>query len=73
MPNLPTETDDYENLQGSLNVSSCENIKCLDVRIVDDPIVENDETIVISASMRRDRITFDGEPTTITIHDNDSM
>ena len=64
---------DYGNIPMAYTVPACQNLTCVNVTIVDDDIVEKDETIEITGSVRDDRIRMTGGTKFITITDNDSM
>ena len=66
-------TVDYDNIPMAYTVPACQNSTCVNVTIVDDDIVEKDETIEITGSVSDRRIRMTGGTKVITITDNDSM
>ena len=47
------------------------NAQTVSIGIIDDPIVEADETFTVIASSGNPRVTIIGSPATVTIEDND--
>ena len=65
---------DYETLSTTLTFAACETRRCVDVVIVDDMIVEQDETFTVTLQRTPDldsRITFSQTAGAIEITNND--
>lgn len=71
--NFLTDDKDFSGLPLKITLHACETSVCVTADVTDDDIVENEETIEITASEEESRIVFLRKTTLITIIDNDSM
>ncbi|WP_345251326.1 Calx-beta domain-containing protein, partial [Kangiella taiwanensis] len=69
-----TATDDYTPLTGTVTIPAGDTSATIDVTVVDDAIVESDETVVITLATTTDG-TIDGanNQATVTISDDDNL
>ncbi|WP_170114188.1 Calx-beta domain-containing protein, partial [Kangiella spongicola] len=69
-----TATDDYTALTGTVTIPAGDTTATVDVAVVDDNIVENDETVILTLSTTSDgTIDAGNNQATVTIADDDDL
>ena len=69
---MPTANDDYSPVNEDVVISPGQQSQCIDIAILDDDILESDETLSISLTADQLGVNIDVSEATVTITDNDS-
>ena len=69
---MPTANDDYSPVNEDVVISPGQQSQCIDIAILDDDILESDETLSISLTADQLGVNIDVSEAIVTITDNDS-